>query len=160
MKIKLFLLFSFGLSLNLFGQNNDTQKKFEQELHSYFRSGDLKKQEIVNSETKDKIFKLFLDNSFVGYAILASAKGRMDTFDFVIIYNSQKEIKLVKVLVYRSQHGQEITNKNWLKQFYKNTVQFVYGKDIQAISGATLSAKSITEKINTLNFVVSEISTF
>jgi hypothetical protein len=146
--------------MNLFGQNNEAQKMFEKELVSYFQSGELRKQEVTNLETKDRVYKLFLNDSFVGFAILASAKGRIDSFDFVVIYNSRKEIKLVKVLIYRSQHGQEITNKNWLKQFYKDTKQFVYGKDIQAISGATLSAKSITEKINALNFVISEISTF
>jgi hypothetical protein len=156
MKIQLFLLFSLALSISLFGQNKEAQKKFEKEIVSYFGSGEVKMQEVTNSETNDKIYRLTRNNSFTGYAILASAKGRMESFDIMVIYNTHSEVEFIKVLVYRSSHGQEITNKNWLKQFYAKTGLFTYGKDIQAISGATLSAKSITEKINNLTILVTE----
>jgi len=156
MKIILFLLFSLALSISLLGQSKEAQKKFDTELVSYFRSAEVKMQEVTNSETNDKIFRLTRDNSFTGYAILASAKGRMESFDFMVIYNTHSEVEFIKVLIYRSSHGQEITNKNWLKQFYSKTGIFTYGKDIQAISGATLSAKSITEKINKLTILITE----
>jgi hypothetical protein len=159
MKIKLFLLFSFALSLTLFGQNKEVQKKFEKELASYLRSAEFKIQEIENSKTKDKIYRLTRENYFIGYAILTSAKGRMDLFDFMVIYNTKGEIEYVKVLIYRSSHGQEITNKSWLKQFYKKKGDLNYGKDIQAISGATFSARSITQKITELNTKINEVIT-
>ena len=75
----------------------------------------------------------------------------------MIIYNDQKKIEYINILIYRSQYGQEITNKNWLKQFYKKVKLFVYGRDIQALSGATFSAESITNKINKLNEILIEI---
>jgi len=156
MKIILFLLFSLALSLSLLGQSKEAQKKFDTELVSYFRSAEFKMQEVTNSEIKDKIYRLTRNNSFTGYAILASAKGRMESFDFMVIYNTHSEVEFIKVLIYRSSHGQEITNKNWLKQFHTKTGIFTYGKDIQAISGATFSAKSITEKINKLTVLIKE----
>lgn len=157
MKIQLFLFFTLALSISLLGQDRDVQKKFESELANYFRSDEFKIQKIENSETKDIIYRLTRENSFTGYAILTSAKGRMDSFDFMVIYNTKGEIEYVKVLIYRSSHGQEITNKSWLKQFYKKKGDLSYGKDIQAISGATFSAKSITQKINELNTKINEV---
>ena len=59
------------------------------------------------------------------------------------------EIKRVEILTYNATYGHQITSKNWLKQFlgFNGKQTLKYGKDIQAISGATISAKSITEDI-------------
>ena len=47
------------------------------------------------------------------------------------------------------EHGGEISSKKWLEQFvgYKGGA-LKYGDDIQAISGATYSASSITHRMN------------
>lgn len=137
-------------------QYTETIQKFEKELLGYFQKQKITKKEIPNKRSKDKIYSLVTDESHLGFAVLASAKGRIDLFDFMVIYNSKREIEFIKVLVYRSSHGQEITNKNWLKQFYLKKGQINYGKDIQAISGATLSAKSLTDKITELNTIITE----
>jgi Na+-translocating ferredoxin:NAD+ oxidoreductase RnfG subunit len=51
------------------------------------------------------------------------------------------------VLEYTSDHGYQIANKGWLKQFEKGT-SFSVGENIDAISGATISVKSITAGVN------------
>ena len=54
--------------------------------------------------------------------------------------------------MYREDYGGEIGSKRWLKQFNgkgKND-NIEYEKDIIAISGATLSAKSMTVAMNNL----------
>jgi Na+-translocating ferredoxin:NAD+ oxidoreductase RnfG subunit len=60
------------------------------------------------------------------------------------------KIKKVKVLIYRENYGGEISSKRWLSQFIESPEDdsFVYGDNISAISGATISVKSITESIN------------
>ena len=50
---------------------------------------------------------------------------------------------------YNSEYGYEITSRGWLKQFIKtHDLPYVYGENIDAISGATKSGKSIVREIN------------
>ncbi len=57
-----------------------------------------------------------------------------------------------KVLVYREDYGGEIGSKRWLKQFVGKTQNddLRYGDNIMAISGATISVRSMTAAMNNL----------
>lgn len=70
-------------------------------------------------------------------------------FDYLIVFDSATKVQLVKVYNYQATHGQEMTNKGWLKQFqgYDGTRTLTVGKSIDAISGATVSVISITDDI-------------
>ena len=87
----------------------------------------------------------------LGYMIITTAKGRYDYFDYSVIYNPDLTIRDISILVYRSEHGYEISRKSWLEQFKgSEACDLVYGEQIDAISGATYSASSITEDLNRL----------
>lgn len=95
------------------------------------------------------LFLISEKDSIIGYVYLTKAKGRFDYFDYVILFTNSFEIDLVIVLRYISEYGGEIAAKSWLKQFTGNlSEERVYGEDVQAISGATISANSITNGIN------------
>jgi len=82
------------------------------------------------------------------YAAFTNSKGRYDYFDYVVVINTKLEIEKVKVLKYRSENGGEISSKKWLEQFIGYTTGYLhYKKDISAISGATISAMSISRDI-------------
>jgi len=76
----------------------------------------------------------------------------VDYFDFLVIFNQDLIIKKVKILIYREDRGGEISSKRWLKQFVGKSVlnSFIYEKDIVGISGATISAKSMTNQMEKL----------
>jgi len=63
---------------------------------------------------------------------------------------------------YQATHGQEVTNKGWLKQFqgYDGSRSLTVGKSIDAISGATVSVLGITndvqEKTRLLKQIISQ----
>ena len=83
--------------------------------------------------------------------VFSSVKGRIEYFDYMIIVSSSLEIINIKILKYRSEYGYEISNKGWLKQFYgKPGIRFEYRKDIDALSGATFSAPSLVNDINSI----------
>ena len=67
-------------------------------------------------------------------------------FDYFILFDKDKTVILVKVFNYQATHGQEVTSKGWLKQFIghdgKESLQV--GKNVDAISGATISVYAIT----------------
>ncbi len=67
-------------------------------------------------------------------------------FDYFIVFRNDATVLLVKVFNYEATHGQEITSKGWLKQFsgFSPGKQLKIGKNIDAISGATVSVFAIT----------------
>ena len=82
------------------------------------------------------------------YAVFTHAKGRYDMFDYVLIANMEFVINKIKVVKYRSEHGGEIASKKWLQQFENYSSGDLYYEDqISALSGATISAMSITRDI-------------
>lgn len=66
-------------------------------------------------------------------------------FDYLILYNNALVIELVKVYNYQASHGHEVCSPSWLKQFkgYAGEKELDYGGNIDAISGATISAVSM-----------------
>jgi len=67
-------------------------------------------------------------------------------FDYFILFDNTATVRVVKVFNYEATHGQEITARGWLKQFsgYSASKSLEVGKNIDAISGATVSVYAIT----------------
>lgn len=91
-------------------------------------------------------------NDLLGYYYLGKAFGKVDYFDYLVIFNNQLEIIKVKILIYREDRGGEIASKRWLKQFIGKSIEQSVKLDdnIAGISGATISANSITVQIDQL----------
>lgn len=70
-------------------------------------------------------------------------------FDYFILFNTKSEVKKVTVFNYEATHGQEITAKGWLKQFigYRGDSEMDIGKNIDSISGATISVNGIVHDV-------------
>lgn len=71
-----------------------------------------------------------------------------EVFQYALFLDFELRIAKVLVLDYAGDYGYEINSPGWLKQFvgYRGG-GLSYGSDIQAISGATISANSITYDI-------------
>lgn len=95
---------------------------------------------------KDYVFKINTDAELLGYAYVGQANSMKNVFDYVVFVNKDLSIKKTKVLIYREDHGRQIGAQRWLKQFIGLSVNKkpVYGENVDAISGATISAKSMT----------------
>ncbi len=78
-----------------------------------------------------------------------SGTGEHEYFDYFILFDSDITVRQVRVYNYQATHGQEITSKGWLKQFegYDGNKSLQVGKDIDGISGATISVFGITADI-------------
>lgn len=70
-------------------------------------------------------------------------------FEYYAIYDSKLVVQQVRVYNYQASHGQEISAGGWLRQFrgYSGNERLVVGKQIDAISGATISVHAITNDI-------------
>jgi hypothetical protein len=70
-------------------------------------------------------------------------------FDYVILFDTEANIELVKIFNYQATHGHEITASGWLNQFlgFSGRDSLEVGKDIDTISGATISVYAITSDV-------------
>ncbi len=70
-------------------------------------------------------------------------------FDYYMLLDDNKTVQNVKIFNYQATHGHEVTAKGWLKQFigYNGSEPLQVDKNIDAISGATISVHAITSDI-------------
>ncbi len=75
--------------------------------------------------------------------------GHAEYFDYYILYDANKTVQDVRVFNYQATHGHEVTAKGWLKQFigHDGSESLQVNSNIDAISGATISAHAITSDI-------------
>jgi len=165
MKIKniIFLLITSILFLSI-NPLDRIQKKIDKEIKSAFQidSYSLMYISIEDSVSKslpllfnDNFKKIYSDKILVGYSYYSKAPSLYNLYDYLIILDENLKIKKSKILVYREDYGGEIASKRWLKQFIgKSSLDsFLYSKDISAISGATISVKSMINVVE--NFMLS-----
>ena len=165
----LILVVAFSIGLLSFKLPSNLQKKITKEIKITFSIEKYELDEVAVSDSvnvllknkiqKNKLFKILLSKELVGYAFIDKAPSKTDNFDFLILFDTDLIVKKAKVLIYREDYGGEIGSKRWLKQFIgkKGNDILVYEKDIIAISGATISAYSMTVGVNKLLHTVSEL---
>lgn len=166
-----FLVYFGGFLISWVDTNSHLLKKLDKTIEKSWDIDNISKQEIksnaAESGEKDrKLFELWQQDSLIGYAVLnrsygcrvggcavysASSEkdGSYDPFYYSILTDTHFAIKNVSILEYYSEYGYEITNKKWLAQFIgKSGKDLEYGNNIDAISGATISVKSLIENVD------------
>ena len=105
--------------------------------------------------TKDlRIFTVKRNSSESDYLHICKAPAKFSTFIFYVLYNSDKKtIKQVSIIHYTENHGLKVKSRKWLANFVGlKAGELHYGKNVDAVSGSTISAKSIINKINSLSY--------
>ena len=90
------------------------------------------------------------------YALLDNTIGKTMPITFLVLFNENQEVIHSSIIKYREAYGGEISGRNWLNQFLymKKDSLFKFGRDIDGISGATLSVKSFTKGISKLSLLL------
>ena len=157
MKYLLFIIF-----FSVFNIPIKMEKKIDEEILSIFEL-DTYSKEVIEIDVElaktlplhfndDNFFKILSDKNLIGYFYYGQAPTKIDVMDYVVIFDENLIIKKIKVLAYREDYGGEICSKRWLKQFNKLSMydSITYRQEIKGISGATISARSMTLTINKL----------
>ena len=105
---------------------------------------------LPNSFRLSNLYKIKSSSKPIGFVYVGQGPSKTNVYDFAILFDTNLTVKSVKVLQYREDYGGEIASKRWLKQFNGSVAdsEFVVGKNIAAISGATISVRSMTEMVN------------
>jgi Na+-translocating ferredoxin:NAD+ oxidoreductase RnfG subunit len=94
----------------------------------------------------------------VAYLFQLETKGRIHTFTSLVLLSPDGAVLGVRVTNYPSTYGVQITNKRWLGKLQIDAEKtYDYGKNIDAISGATISAKGLIKDIELLRKSVQQM---
>ena len=109
----------------------------------------------------DCLFELSSAGERIGFLIKTKALGRFEYFDYIVVFSPEKQVLGVSVIQYRSDHGAGICQRNWLKQFKGyNGERLEIGKDIDGVSGGTISAASLASDIQRCHQLLSLITAY
>ncbi len=113
-----------------------------------------------NSKLNGRFFQISNNKKLNNYAYLgrvyscksngcnanSSSSGSSEYFDYYVVFNLNFQIKRISIFNYQATHGHAVCARSWLKQFYsyKGDKQLHVGKNIDAISGATISSNAFT----------------
>ena len=127
------------------------EKKVHKELAKTFETTDYTLIPVsipseLNTSLNGVLSSIESEGQSLGYVYVASAPSKTAEFDFLVIFSQDLQITHAKVLIYREEYGGEIGSKRWLKQFYGKGVMDRVSPEsnIDAISGATISVRSMT----------------
>ncbi|HZJ37273.1 MAG TPA: FMN-binding protein, partial [Gillisia sp.] len=95
----------------------------------------------------ENFFRINSKGKIKGYVYVDKAPSKTADFDYLVIFDQHLKIVRTKVLIYREEYGGEIGSKRWLSQFTGKSGEDSLD-DIAAISGATISVRSMTNAVN------------
>jgi len=80
------------------------------------------------------------------YLIVDEAPSKTKSFLYALYLTGEGKVFNVDVLIYRENYGYEIDHPAFRKQFQGKTKarEIIFGRNIQNITGATISARSLT----------------
>ncbi|MCB0742546.1 MAG: FMN-binding protein, partial [Ignavibacteriae bacterium] len=93
------------------------------------------------------------------YAILDNVIGKVQPITFLVIYDSNFAISDFQIIKYREEHGGEVQNESWRNQFIgkRANSEFTINENIDGITGATISVKSLIKGINKTSLLIRSI---
>lgn len=155
MKISL-LIIALGLAIAPLSIDKKTSKKIDKEVEKVFHIKEYKLEAFPIKKDKKIRGDFFIIKSIdtLGYCYVGPV---LENSTYFILFNKEKEIQKVKISNFKDDYGQEMCSRSWLKQFigYNGKKELQIGKDIDAISGATITSEEMVYDVyavsNTLN---------
>ena len=150
-EVKDILISTFGKSSTIKITKYEIEKnvatKIEKQVKQKFFASSVYFYQIINN---DKIN---------GYALLDNVYGKSLPITFLVLFDNAGNIISSQIVKYREQYGGSVKNPQWNEQFIgKNySSSFEVGKEINSISGATISVNSVTKGIQKLTLLIKEI---
>ena len=168
-----FLILFTVLYLTTVGQGipDDLPKPVVRALNNEFKKQVIVLKELQAGEQKmisDKYYAIHADGADIpaGYLHLATVNTcrtggcslsngpaggdpSSEYFDYLILFTAEFAVETVQIFNYQASYGHEIAARGWLKQFqgFRGEKSLEPGKNIDSISGATVSVHAITNDV-------------
>jgi len=107
------------------------------------------------------VWQISESDSLIGVAILDNVLGKSLPITYLTCFNMDGQMINAHIVKYREDYGYEVGNRRWLNQFLGLDASSDYkvGKNIDGISGATISVNSVTRGINRSAIIVEYLLT-
>ena len=94
-----------------------------------------------------------------GYALFDDELGQHENISFVTFFDAHGKVVRVEVVAYREPFGHEIRAERFREQFVGRTATsgFRAGRDIDSISGATISSRSMCRGVHRATVLLEEL---
>lgn len=105
------------------------------------------------------LYKVTENDKFVGFAVLDNVIGKSMPITFLVMFDPNGIIISTSIVKYREPYGGGVSSNRWNEQFkgLNSTSNFDVGKDINSISGATISVYSVSKGIQKLALLIEHI---
>lgn len=140
-------------------------------IESYHQKSFIPEDSMLNNGMIGSCFLITNNNNFIGYSYIgrvnscrtggcnsnnSETESGHEYFDYLVLFDNNGAVTRIKVFNYQATHGQEVCSKGWLKQFigFTGDESLRVGKEIDAISGATISVYSITTNIQYISAIL------
>jgi Na+-translocating ferredoxin:NAD+ oxidoreductase RnfG subunit len=99
------------------------------------------------------------NNQIDGYAYITDKKGRHRPITFVVGLKPDCSVQDVAIMIYREPRGYEVKAKRFLRQYHNKTIDdpIEVNRDIKNISGATISAHSVSAGVREAVAICEEV---
>ena len=142
----------FQLTKDTYAAN--LQKTKDEAVAAIFETEGLTSKEIAK-DADAVVYEVYDANGgFYGYCVETAGKGFGGDIGLMVGYNENREILGVRVVSHSETPGlgAKIKDEAWfLDQYAGQSGEVVLGEDVDAIVGATVSSKAVTEGINRAN---------
>jgi Na+-translocating ferredoxin:NAD+ oxidoreductase RnfG subunit len=97
----------------------------------------------------ETVLRLSRADSLLGFATVRNSLGKDQPITYLVAVDPADQLKDVDILAYREAYGGEVAYEAWRKQFRGKGADapLEVGRDIRNISGATISAHSVTQGV-------------
>jgi thiamine biosynthesis lipoprotein len=106
-------------------------------------------EQLIDTRIKEERYTVWhasREGASIGTAVQVEVIGKERPITFLVAVGPERAVLGIEVLIYRESQGHEIRSGRFMKQFTGKTLAapLRLGKDIDAISGATLSSRATT----------------
>ena len=92
------------------------------------------------------VLRISRADTLLGFAQVRNVKGKDQPITYLVAVDHAGRLRDVDILVYREPYGGEVAYEPWRRQFRGKgpDAPLLVGRDIQGISGATISVNAVT----------------
>ncbi len=143
-------IISFVYSLTLDKYNENLQGTKNQALGQIFGTSELQSSVISPEGSEQVIYAVYVADSLIGYCVEAKAPGFGGDIELMVGYNEAREVCGVSVVAHSETpgFGALAAEPAFLDQYKGKSGEVVLGDGIDAVSGATISSRAVTDAVN------------
>jgi len=139
-----------------FGENIELE-------YSKFQIEEKVKSEI-ESQSKQRFFSesifvwsITANDTLIALGLMDNVYGKAQPITFLTIFTLDGKIHSNHIIKYREEHGGQVINKDWNKQFIGMDNNSIINQKVDGISGATISVEALKKGVKKLTLLFENI---